>query len=301
MSPLLPQLRLCLAGPAERLFFEWPQMANSARFTLDELLDEAHVLISGTSWASDLEHRARRLARQRGIPSVAVLDHWVNYRERFQLDGEELLPDALWVADADAATIARAFFPNLPVLQLPNHWLERLCKKVTAIRSIGTGDRTAHPRMPAQRLLYLLEPIRVSWSTSVTVEPEAGEFQSLRYWLQQLPYLVEQGWVAPQQELEALTLRLHPSESQHKYDAFVTEALPSWPVRLDKSNSLEESLAWADAAFGCETQALVGAMACGLPAFSTLPPWAPPCSLPQASLLQVRHMSQPTLAIRSQN
>ena len=37
-------------------------------------------------------------------------------RERFRRDGEEQLPDALWVADAEAAAHANAAFPNVLVL-----------------------------------------------------------------------------------------------------------------------------------------------------------------------------------------
>ena len=88
------------------------------------------MLISGTGWQSDLEHRARLLAHQLGIPSIAVLDHWSNYCERFRREGVEVLPDALWVADEEAAALATAAFPNVPVVQLPNHWLESLSSAV---------------------------------------------------------------------------------------------------------------------------------------------------------------------------
>jgi len=157
LAPLQPQLRLSLAGPAEPLFRARVGAATGSFQTMEEALAGAQVLISGTVWASDLEHRARRLARQRGIPSLAVLDHWLNYRARFQREGAEVLPDSLWVADAEAAALAAAEFPNVPVLQLPNHWLEGLCSKAQALRS-----KINHkPRRPARRLLYLLEPIRV--------------------------------------------------------------------------------------------------------------------------------------------
>ena len=290
LAPLQTQLRPCLAGPAESLFRARLGSARGFFPTLDAALAGAKVLISGTGWTTDLEHQARRLARQRGIPSVAVLDHWVNYRERFQRDGKEQLPDALWVADAEAAAIAKAAFPNLPVLQLPNHWLEGLCSTVQALRN----KTNPQPRRPARRLLYLLEPIRVPWPAAESHRPdntaEPGEIQGLRYWLQQLPHLIEQGWVAPNHELEALALRLHPSEPVGKYDVWIAKAAASWPVQLDRAPALAEALAWADAAFGCETQALVAAIACNLPAFSTVPPWAPPCRLPQPSLHHLSRM-----------
>lgn len=288
LAPLQTKLRLCLAGPAENLFCERLGSAASSMQSLDQALDGAQVLISGTGWASDLEHRARLLARARGIPIVAVLDHWCNYRERFLWDGEEVLPDQFWVSDVDAAVLAKATFPGFPVQQLRNHWLEGICSAVQAIRNSGNPQQPIHPRKPAKRLLYLLEPIRVSWPSSQghrsASASDGGEFQALRYFLQQLPQLIEQGWVAAMNDFEALILRPHPSDPPRKYDALIVESNITLPMRLETGPTLAESLAWADAAFGCETQALVAAMACDLPAFSSVPPWAPPCRLPQASL-----------------
>lgn len=283
LAPHRPQLRACLEGPAEALFSA--RLGPVPNYSLETCLEGASLLISGSGWSSDLEHNARALARQRGIPSVAVLDHWVNYRARFQRGGEEVLPDQLWVADAEALAMAQAEFPSLPVLQLPNHWLDDLTRAAAA-------ERQSPPQQPARRLLYLLEPIRVPWPGGPAPH-DPGELQGLRYWLDQLPRLAEQGWIAPPDQLEALALRPHPSEPAGKYDALIGEAAQRWPIELDRSSSLATALAWADAAFGCETQALVAALACGLPAFSTVPPWAPPCRLPQAALHHLSRLQEP--------
>lgn len=286
LAPLHLQLRLCLVGPAESLFRAKLGNSIDPLYSLEEALEGAQILISGTGWSTDLEHRSRQLARRLGVPSVAVLDHWVNYRERFYREGKEELPDVLWVADAEAASLASSLFPQVPLQLLPNYWLDGLSSSVQTIRI--RPDRYLRPRLPARRLLYLLEPIRVPWTCRPDVPSEPGEFQGLRYWLKQLPGLIDQGFVAPIHQLEGLLLRPHPSEPVGKYDALVAEHSVDWPISLDPSPELSDSLAWADAAFGCETQALVAAMACDLPAFSTIPSWAPPCRLPQASL---KHLS----------
>ncbi len=283
LAPHQQQLRPCLGGPARSLFTA--RLGPLPQHSLEECLDGACLLISGSGWSSDLEHKARSLARQRGIPSVAVLDHWVNYRVRFERGGEEALPDQLWVADAEAQALAQAAFPELPVLQLPNHWLAELSQAVTS-------SRLQPAQQPERRLLYLLEPIRVPWPGGPWGD-EPGELQGLRYLLEKLPRLAEQGWIAPPNQLEALALRPHPSEPSDKYDALIAEAGRNWPIWLDPSPSLATALAWADAAFGCETQALVAAMACGLTAFSTVPPWAPPCRLPHAALHHLSRLEEP--------
>ena len=283
LAPHKPKLRPCLEGPARSLLSA--RLGPLPEHSLKSSLEGACLLISGSGWSSDLEHDARALARQRGIASVAVLDHWVNYRARFERGGEEVLPDQLWVADAEAQALAQAAFPELPVLQLPNHWLAELSQAVAS-------TRPQQPQQPSRRLLYLLEPIRVPWPDGPW-EDEPGELQGLRYWLEQLPRLAEQGWIAPREQLEALALRPHPSEPAGKYDALIAEAGRHWPIRLDPSPSLEAALTWADAAFGCETQSLVAALACGLPAISTVPPWAPPCRLQHAALHHLSRLEEP--------
>jgi hypothetical protein len=282
LAPHQQQLRPCLEGPARSLFTA--RLGPLPQHSLAECLEGACLLISGSGWSSDLEHKARALARRRGIPSVAVLDHWVNYRARFERGGEEVLPDQLWVADAEAQVLAQATFPALPVLQLPNQWLTELSQAVAS-------TRPQPPQQPARRLLYLMEPIRVPWPGGPWKD-EQGELQALRYLLEQLPKLAERGCIAPRDQLEALALRPHPSEPAGKYDALIADAVRHLPIRLDPTPSLAVALAWADATFGCETQALVAALACGLPAFSTVPPWAPPCRLPQAALQQLSRMEE---------
>ncbi len=45
-------------------------------------MDKAASIITGTGWASDLEHSARLLAASHGKPTIAVIDHWVNYEAK---------------------------------------------------------------------------------------------------------------------------------------------------------------------------------------------------------------------------
>lgn len=248
-------------------------------------IEKSSVVVTGTGWASDLEHKARQYALSSNKPCVAVLDHWVNYQSRFWREGKKCLPNILWVSDAEASDLAKASFPSLPVLQLPNIWLDSLCISVKTIRN----NKVMQPIRPARRLLYLLEPIRSTWDQDCANKSEEGEFQALRYWLGQLPRLIAKGHVAPASALEVLALRPHPSEPLGKYDQLISDYSSTWPIRLDTSKSLAESLALADAAFGCETQALVAALACHVPSFSTIPPVGPPCRLPHASL---HHLSR---------
>ena len=159
-------------------------------------------------------------------------------------------------------------WPPLRSLTHPatNLWLEGLCARCRCYEHIGTIKRYSIAAFVC--LNHRIRAIRL-------VNP------GFSHWLEQLPRLIELV-VAPTEE--ALALRPHPSEPVGKYDDFIAEASANWPIQLDCSPALPEALAWADAAFGCETQALVASIACNLPAFSTVPPWAPLCCLPQSKL-----------------
>ena len=49
---------------------------------------------------------------------------------------------------------------------------------------------------------------------------------------------------------------------------------------------------------GCESQALVVALAAGRQVWSSLPPWAPPCRLPQAGVQRLAQQAG-VLALQS--
>jgi hypothetical protein len=85
-----------MEGPAKVL---WDNAFSGMCNNLSELLAETTTLITGTGWGSNLEHVARIDAKKRGIYSIAVLDHWTNYEERFVRGCEKVLPDELWVVD----------------------------------------------------------------------------------------------------------------------------------------------------------------------------------------------------------
>jgi hypothetical protein len=226
------------------------------------------TLISGTGWASNLEHDARKLAREMGIRSIAVIDHWAGYRERFVRDGELILPDEVWVSDAYAKAELMRCFPEIPVSQLPNLYLEELVNEIAAFQ----------PELPnenPQKVLYLLEPIRRKWNDDF----RPGELQAFEYFVDFLK--------SKQCNDVNMLLRPHPSDEPGKYSDWINR-FPGLNIQIDSKSSLASQIAWADWVVGCETFALIPALEAGRIVFSSLPPWAPPCSLPH---LGIRYIS----------
>jgi hypothetical protein len=90
--------RAYMQGPAAKIWkAAFPKLALCD--SLEQVMEGSELLITGTGWASDIEHEARRNARSLGVKSIAVIDHWVNYAERFVRNNEQILPDEFWVTD----------------------------------------------------------------------------------------------------------------------------------------------------------------------------------------------------------
>ncbi len=251
-------VRAVMVGPAEAL---WRARFGDAPLcgSLDEALEGTPLLVSGTGWGSDLEHDARVLAHAQGTPTVAVLDHWVNYAPRFERDGIRMLPDTLWVADDNAATLAADCFPSVPVAQWTNLYQR---EQVAGIAPApADGD-----------VLFILEPARDDWGRGAP-----GEFQALDYFMAHRSALGV-GAAVP------IRLRPHPSDPAGKYDSWIA-ANP--PAVLDDASALSDAISRARHVVGLQSAALVIALDAGRGVISSLPPWAPRCKLPHDGLVHL--------------
>jgi hypothetical protein len=252
---------VCMEGPAAALWQQtFPDFPLSSDFSW---VNTVSVLISGTGWASDLEHEARRAARDAGVYSLAVLDHWTSYNDRFIRSGETILPNEIWVLDFEAEQLALQCFPNTKIIRKPDFYGESQASLVQPV----TNKTPNH-------LLYLLEPIRSGWGREIP-----GEFQALQFFLDNIRKLA-----IPKETV--ISLRPHPSESEAKYFPFCIEQA-EYPVRL-ACCSLTEGLSASRWVAGCQTFAMTIALRAGRRVYGTLPPWAPRCSLPHGGIVHLR-------------
>jgi hypothetical protein len=258
-------VRVLMAGPAAISWGVGMRGAVSAR-SVEEALDGAATLLSGTGWATDLEHRARATARRLGVRSVAVLDHWTNYRERFIRADVEVLPDEFWVTDPQALAIAQATFPGATVRMQRNDYLETL---VASVAPPPEPDRA--------ELLYLLEPARTDWGRG-----RPGEFQALEYFVSRIGEL-------GLPRTAAIRLRPHPSDPPGKYRDYAGRH-NGFEFILDDSPALATALDRAAWVAGCESYAMVVALHAQRPVICSLPPWAPPCRLPHPDLIHLKSL-----------
>jgi hypothetical protein len=238
------EYRFVLDGPARAIFagklgagITWRNEAP------DTWVAWADVVLTATSYASELETRVRRQARAAGKPAIACLDHWTNYRRRFAADGGYLWPDEFWLADETAWLIARETFPPESRLVLAGNAYVRELRE--AVARLGLA-----PAGPS-RVLFVSEPLSRA-NRLMHGDARFGgydEFDALRLLL---------GWA--RQELadgraREVRLRPHPSEEAGKYAALFAE-FADLRVTLSDRTSLQEDCAWAGLVCGCSSMAL---------------------------------------------
>ena len=254
----IEQCRFCLEGPAAKLFKI--QRPNIEFFSLKDVLTNAKTLLTGTSWSSPLEHNARILGKKNSIKSIAVIDHWINYKERFIRDHKEVLPDEIWVCDKYAYVEAKRCFPNIEIINQKNDYIKAMVDEILSFKVDKHEDVT--------NVLYVLEPIRDAWAG----DKVAGEFQALDFFINSIPSLKLRGRLS-------IILKPHPSDRENKYDHWVdSQVLRS--IYIEKKQSLAKLLAWSDMVVGCETYAMVVALAVHKRVVSSLPRHAHNCRLP---------------------
>ncbi len=263
-----------LQGPALGIFER--KLGPVTNLPLATALQSSERLLCGTSWQSDLELEAIQLARTLGKPSAAWLDHWVNYRERFTRHDQVFLPDAIWVSDPEAYTLARAQWPQTPLRQLDNPYF-------LDIRHSLENEAPIYPALPGQlSVLYVCEPVREHALLRYGNEMHWGytEEQALRYFLSNVAVLD-----AP---IGRILIRPHPSEARDKYRVIVKEFYS--PIVFSEGNSLTAEVASSDCVVGCSSMAMVVGLIGGKRVISCIPPGGPECALPQGGIERLQRL-----------
>ena len=269
-----------LGGPAVAIFARklGEQVPRS-----DDLprLDGVAFVLCGSSAAAPLERLAVRATRAAGVRCAVWLDHWTNYIARFVTDGALILPDEVWVADAHAAALARAELPDADVQIMGNPYLEDFATDVRALETVGRSDRSGGGRV--ERILYVTEP------TAAAAERATGDPRGWGYTEHEALIGYVQHLARRESPPVQLRLRTHPSEPPDKYEALLAQYGATLELRGAPGSTLVQDVAWADTVVGCETMAMVAALAAGRRVVSTLPSGVGPLSLPCAGI--ERHFS----------
>ncbi|CAI8332431.1 MAG: Uncharacterised protein [Gammaproteobacteria bacterium] len=258
----------CLEGAAVNVVAR--KLGTVPMLPLEALVERCEWLLCGTSFVSDLEWRAIGLARQAGKHCIVVLDHWINYRQRFSRHGQCHWPDEVWVGDETAARIAREDLPELRQTLVPNAYFLDIQDEIKA--------RSVPARAPGDGLniLYACEPLRDDGIALYGDERYWGytEEEALTYFLSHVHLLAK--------EINSIVVRPHPQEPSGKYDWAVTQF--DLPLICVKNKTLIEQITACDIVSGCATMAMVVGLLAGKRVVSCIPPGGKTVSLPQREI-----------------
>jgi hypothetical protein len=135
-------INLQLSGPAEEIFNLKNLYSNSEN--LEHLVQNSQVVLTGTGWQTSIESDILELSHKFNKPSVVVLDHWNDYRQRFaKKNGIIILPSKLIVTNYLSAYLARTEIPEVEVLKITDFYVNDLISKYNGFEDnldIGSGD-----------------------------------------------------------------------------------------------------------------------------------------------------------------
>ena len=121
-----------VSGPAINIANDYyPNMLNKS---FDQWM--CKVETSGTGWSSDIEHNAQIFAFNNKIRSIALLDHWINYRERFNRNGKSIYPDEIWVVDKYAKKIAQSLFTDIKIVLQNDCYAENIISGILPLSKL---------------------------------------------------------------------------------------------------------------------------------------------------------------------
>ena len=218
-------------GPAREIF-------SAQGVPLGDCAQPALVLV-GTSAGESIDKKVT--ARMRGVPTVAVLDFWSNYWQRFSSLGVKdfkYLPDLVCVIDdiAKQEMIAEGF-PAEKLVVTGNPHFDHFADGIT-----NEGEDSS-------RILFISQPWHDTAALLGSAPPAHDEYAALETFVTAIKVLPAQ---------YHLSLRLHPRDLAGKYDTYMSER-----VRLAPEATLEEALSGSGLILGIASPVLMQAAAAG--------------------------------------
>ena len=164
-------------------------------------------IISGTSWGATVD-KAITLAAKKKIPTIAIVEHWNLYRERFseieqgnikKLD--VFLPDEIWVVDKSARDQAQeSGLPSELLVPVGHPFLE-----YKYIQLCAHGVST-----PNKKIVFISENIREHFIEGSDLGRSYDEYSALEWLLDTVDFSKYE-----------LLIKLHPQEDANKYEQYL--------------------------------------------------------------------------------
>lgn len=287
------QWLICSSGPAKAIFSlknfnSYPNIQfikyNNAHTILVSF--QPNLVLTGTGWESNFENLFLKEAKKVRIKTIAFLDHWACYQERFgnSDDWEKNLPDYIFVGDKWAYKIAlKDGFLKNKLIQVENPYFEEMIKQANKIKK----NKIIKNQNKKIKILYISQPI---------LKHAVKKYNNPIYWgyteYEVTKDLLKMMKLKENKTLLEFKIRLHPAEKLDKYTSLLKNknyqkisklVSISRPVK----NSLVMDCMWADIVIGSGSMALVIALLIGKKTISYVPTEKQTCDLPQKEIKKI--------------
>ena len=227
-----------LGGPAANIFARSKIPFNI--ITSQSELKKCDLVITGSSSTQNFEKSAIKYLKREGISYLTLLDHWVNYSDRFDAD---TTPSIFATTNMEGLELAKSKFKNSQIFLLPDF---QLLTYKSEIRNFKSRDNF---------ILVLLEPISYSnggFSFTIHTINEIVGF-SLRLYRAR--------------NLDGVIIRLHPS--QENDENLILQLKSMYPnITISTNEDLLDDLLISQIAIGANSYALYLAHKCGIETMS---------------------------------
>ncbi|MBN8554783.1 MAG: hypothetical protein J0L93_05000 [Deltaproteobacteria bacterium] len=257
------EFSLFLEGPAikvfERRVHPTPQFDDFSQIENFLKAKKPDLVITSSNWGADIEKKVWKMCEELQLKSVLFVDGIGDFRYTFEWNGKTIFPKEVWVANEYAIeNIANLKMPRESIKQEKNYYFVDMAERVK------TQEKT---EQDSNRILYTAENI-----SAYEAEHNLTDRRSRGYnEVEALEYFFEKTQAGSFGDNPKIRVRPHPTESTEKYSAILKKFVALNPEFSEHGSGLESDLAWAQKVVGCESTALLAALACGREVFSCIP------------------------------
>ncbi len=239
-------------GPAVKIFKTKFRFKNES--SLKKSIIKSDIIITSTSWDSDLELNAIKIAKKFRKKTISILDHWNNYYERFTRNRITTLPDEIWVVDRYAFNLAKTVFNKKKIKLIKNYYKLDIEKKIFKKN-----------KKKKDNILYLAEPIEAHAVKQHKNKNYWGytEYTLLEYFFKNINKI--------KKKVGNIIFRLHPSEERNKYNKIIKNYSNKYKIHLSFNKDLSFDINRSEIIVGCQSMAMVIALYSKKKVFSILP------------------------------
>lgn len=172
--------------------------------SLKQFISDNDLILTSNSWSSDIELRAIKEAKYQGKKVITILDHVVNFDNRFIFNGELLLPDSIILFENKSFIKAKEVFKNhnIDLYQCKsNYFLDKFLNEI----KINTLKKNS--------ILYIDEPIKDHYEIGLKKKLEYrgfNEFTGIDLFIEKIKESKFKGF--------NIDIKIHPSSNSKKYN-----------------------------------------------------------------------------------